>query len=102
MAQKDLFYSKHEKILFLITGYDGSHLVKDLMIAFRINYERMRELSKGASEIYTDEILHSSRYKSMRYYWCKTDVIPEEAFVIGDTDKPDDPNRWTMSRWIHN
>jgi hypothetical protein len=98
---QDLFYSHHEKILFLITGYDGSHLVKDMISKLQNNYNHMKRISGGATEIYSDEILYSRRYKSMRYFWCKTDVIPDNAFVIGKEDKADDPNKWTVHKWIH-
>ncbi len=105
---QDLFYSKKEKKLFLITGYDHSHLCKEMISVIQNNYNHMVRISGGVKEVYTDECLTSSRYKNMRYYWCETDVIPDGAFIIGDRPEKElkegevaEPD-WTMYSWLRN
>ncbi len=97
---KDLFYSVSEGLLFYVAGYADSTNVMTQISMLQNNYNHMKRISGGETQISSEEILKSSRYKSMRVFWCKTTVIPQDAFVIGD--KPNDPNNWTMWKWINN
>jgi hypothetical protein len=98
---RDLFYSVHEKILFLVAGYtDNTDNVKSIVSMLENNAKHMQRISGGIKEINTTYIEKSRRYKYMRVFYCKTDNPPENAFRIGDTCKEDDPNKWTMMKWL--
>ena len=100
---KDLFYSKSEKILFLIIGYTNESQnvsefikalkedTKDFLDMAEIPVNKQKEyLKKVNSRI----IENSTRYKSMRLYWLN-DITkaPKNSFSI--TNK----NSWTMEKW---
>lgn len=91
---KDLFYSESEGILFLIGGYTPECNMKDMISCLQNNYNHMERISGGVKEIKTRFILTSSRYKSMRVFWCETKEIPEDAFRLGKD--------WSMEQWITN
>jgi hypothetical protein len=98
---KDLFYSVHEKILFLVAGYtDNTDNVKSIISMLENNMKHMQRIS-GVKIINTTFVQSSRRYKYMRVFYCTTDNPPEDAFRIGDNCKEDDPNKWTMHKWLH-
>lgn len=101
---ENLFYSKQEKTLFWIAGYtDNSLNVDEIIKMLSIESKRFNEFAKvDSSEIKTDYITNSHRYKSMRVFYCKTDHIPEEAFVLGADVSNDNGHDWTMDKWISN
>lgn len=91
---KDLFYSEKEGILFLIAGYTPECNVKDMISTLKNNHKHMERISGGVKQIKTRYILSSSRYKSMRMFWCETKEVPSDAFRLGKD--------WTMEQWVSN
>ncbi len=93
---RDLFYSVNEQTLFWVAGYtDNSNNVKELTSVFLDRALALANLIKAdVKNINFSYIYTSRRYKSMRVFYIKTDVIPEKAFKI-DGD-------WNMWKWLEN
>lgn len=91
---KDLFYSVKDKKLFWVAGYANEINVKSLISTLTNNYNYFYKICK-VKEINTDVLRKSRKYKDMRVYWCDTETIPEEAFVIKN-------DYWDMWKWLEN
>lgn len=98
---ENLFYSKSEKILFWVAGYTGDNNTCNALekIAYlQKNAETFAKMCPGIliSNVCTNQILSSRRYKYMRVFWAENiEHPPKNAFVIGGE------NDWTMSKWLH-
>jgi len=99
---KELFYSPLDKNLFWIAGYtDNSYCVKNIISTLENNrnyFLKQTDLPKN-TQVNTDYITNSRRYKSMRYFWVKDiepENVPKEAFILTAE------NDWTMYKWITN
>jgi hypothetical protein len=95
--QKNLFYSKSEGILFYVAGYtDNSDNVLEIIEMLKKGANVVAELiNADIKEVRTFFVNNSRRYKNMRVFYVKTDVIPKDAFTITEE------NNWTMSKWVH-
>lgn len=91
---KNLFYSKSEKIAFWVSNYGcSSSKVSEVV-------EWLKEkggLAANAFGVELDavrwyEITVSRRYKNMHVFYAETDVVPENAFELGE--------EWTMEKWL--
>jgi len=97
---KDLFYSPTEKRLFWIAGYtDNSYCVKSIVSTLQNNTKFfLKQVNlPEKTQVNTDYITKSRRYKSMRYFWInelEPDRVPKEAFLLNED--------WTMGSWIDN
>lgn len=98
--KRELFYSKHERILFYIAGYtDNSQNVwAFITMLLRHSFWVGWIGRKWVTKVNTDYIYSSRRYKYMRVFYVTTDVIPEGAFIINSER---DPTCWTMWKWLH-
>jgi hypothetical protein len=97
---KELFYSEHDKRLFWVAGYTDNAASVDthvkMLIAKRDIFLEMCGLPAD-SNIKSEYVTKSSRYKSMRYFWVdgiEISKVPETAFRLGSD--------WTMMKWIEN
>ena len=95
---EDLFYSSSEKKLFWVAGYTDNHYDVEKTVSMLTNnrnhFIKACNLPKN-SQVATDYITKSSRYKSMRYFWIdNVENPPKDAFVLGKD--------WTMHGWITN
>lgn len=102
----DLFYSKSERILFYVAGYtDAGNNDQNVESLRKVLKEGVLALERVMSkigmvdtrEIKTFYVEKSSKYKTMRVFYVETDIIPENAFILGDSG--DD---WTMKKWVSN
>lgn len=94
---KNLFYLQKDNLLFWVAGYtrDGNtSSVVEQCQSLTENATKLATLvNADIKHIYTFFVEKSRRYKYMRVFWIKTDVIPEEAYVITNSD-------WTMMKWV--
>lgn len=99
---KDLFYSPLDKKLFWIAGYtDNSYNVKEIISVLQNNLNFFLKQVKFPqnTQVNTEYITKSRRYKSMRYFWIndvEIEKVPKEAFILTAE------NDWSMYKWIEN
>lgn len=109
---ENLFYSYTEKTLFWVAGYtDNSNKIDEIV---KMLEEKKQEFIKagGEGDICTYSIEQSRRYKLMRVFYCTTDKIPENAFILGKPKTEEEWEKlgipehhrdpWTMNKWLHN
>ena len=107
MKGEGLFYSIKDKALFWVAGYrSNTENVDDVCKMLQEGKKDFIEITEidPSADIRTLEVTESQRYKHMRvFYVYDTDHIPEDAFVIGDSNKRNDngpDHDWTMWRWL--
>ena len=89
----NLFYSKPEGLLFLITGYDDPN-PKEMTKKLKTQIKNLAKLgSVDKKNICTMIITEPSEYQNMRVFHTLTKVIPEEAYVLG-------AKAWTMKVFL--
>lgn len=95
---KKLFYSKNEKILFWVSGYDtGNYSVNAIVKYLQQNAYKLADLINCDSDLVQTLVVHnSSRYKDMRVFFIHVEPqlvesIPD-VFLIGED--------WTMYKWL--
>ena len=94
LSFEHIFYSKKERILFCVAGYtNASSNVVDIIVMLQDYSQLLTDLC-NSTDIQTFEVTTSRRYKYMRIFHCVTDVVPTDAFVIGDY--------WNMAKWLEN
>lgn len=89
---ENLFYSSSEKILFWIPGYAANTGILSNVIEGLISKQAQMRSIVPQGIIYVHEILFSSRYEYMWYFYVETNDIPEDAHILKED--------WTMGKWI--
>lgn len=93
---RELYYSKVEKILFYVAGYtyNGENVGEQVEMLIK-GAEKLATLIKtDRKNINTFFVTKSRKYKYMRVFYVKTDIVPEGAFSLNKK------SGWTMKRWV--
>lgn len=90
-----MYYFTEEQVFLLIAGYvDNSSNVDNIVKTLTEYKEYIQKLVK-TDAVNTWFIDKSSRYKNMRAFFCKTEDIPKDTYII-------EGNNWTMCKWLYN
>lgn len=93
---RNFFYSRSEKIAFLISDYCDHSKATDLINMIEEHIKEFDRRVGAIDDLRTKNIDVSGRYRGHRLFWhTEIDECPEGAFEIGDGSHP-----WTMREWI--
>jgi len=93
---KNVFYSQSERISFWVSGYGCSSSKVSEVVEWLKEKGGLASKSFGVEldAVRWYEITVSRRYKNMHVLYAETDIVPENAFEIGE--------EWTMDKWLSN